>query len=88
MTARIEKGGHAESAAIRLIGRIQSRHLDELKAIIAEHAAPVTLDLEEVTLVDVEVVRFLISCESRGMEVLNCPRFIRRWMIQEQSDLK
>jgi anti-anti-sigma regulatory factor len=88
MTARIEKVGHAESASIRLIGRIQSRHLDELKAIIAEHATPVTLDLEEVTLVDVEVVRFLISCESRGMEVLNCPRFIRRWMILEQSDLK
>ena len=88
MTARIEKARRGTSFAIRMIGRVQSRHLDELKAIIAEHGTPVTLDLEEVTLVDVEVVRFLISCESRGMEVLNCPRFIRRWMIQEQSDLK
>jgi len=88
MTARIEEISRGRTIALRLIGRIQSQHLDDLKALTSGRAAHVTLDLHEVTLVDIEVVRFLISCEARGLKVLNCPRFIRQWMIREQSDQK
>jgi len=38
-----------------------------------------------VTLVDVEVVRFLNSCEQRGVALLYCWPDIREWMIREQD---
>jgi len=43
------------------------------------------LDLDEVTLVDVDVVRFLGFCETRGIEVLNGSPYIREWMLREQD---
>jgi hypothetical protein len=42
------------------------------------------LDLDEVTLVDVEVVRFLGSCETAGIAILHCPPYIREWIAREQ----
>jgi hypothetical protein len=42
------------------------------------------LDLDQVTLVDVEVVRFLGTCEKEGTELLHCPPYIREWISREQ----
>ena len=42
------------------------------------------LDLDEVTLVDVHVVRFLGTCEQEGTELLHCPLYIREWISREQ----
>jgi hypothetical protein len=42
------------------------------------------LDLKEVTLVDVEVVRFLGACESDGMKVTHCSQYIRGWIVRER----
>ena len=43
------------------------------------------MDLEEVDRVDVEAIRFLISCEARGVSVLNASAYIRAWMVQERE---
>ncbi len=85
MTARIEKRSSGRRKTIRLIGRIQSEHLDELKVQIADIGPQVTLDLAEVFLVDVEVVHFLIACEVGGVDIANCPPYVREWMVQERS---
>jgi hypothetical protein len=42
------------------------------------------LDLDEVTLVDVEVVRFLGVCEAAGIALLHCSPYIREWIVREQ----
>jgi hypothetical protein len=42
------------------------------------------LDLDQVTLVDVEVVRFLGRCEMKGTELLHGPPYIREWTSREQ----
>jgi hypothetical protein len=47
--------------------------------------AGTVLDLGEVTLVDVDVVRFLKACEADGVEVVHCSRYIREWMLREQE---
>jgi len=44
------------------------------------------LDLNDVTLVDVAVVRFLISCENEGIEVVQCSPYIREWMVRERAE--
>jgi hypothetical protein len=52
---------------------------------IEDGESQVALDLNEMTLVDIEVIHFLIACEARGVEVLNCPRYIRKWTARERS---
>ena len=46
------------------------------------------LDLEEVTLVDVDVIRFLVVCEDEGIEVVRCSAYIREWMRRERDRRK
>ena len=85
MTLRIEKASDGHSPTIRLIGRMRAEHLDELDKQIRETGPAITLDLEEVTLVDVEIVRFLGTCEERGATILNCSPYIRDWIGQERA---
>ena len=70
---------------IRLSGRLQSEHLDELKMQVDSEQSPIALDLEGVTLVDIEVVRFLKTCENSGVELLHCWPYIREWMSRENT---
>ena len=41
------------------------------------------LDLAELELVDVEVVRFLNACQSEGAGIANGSPYIREWMLRE-----
>jgi anti-anti-sigma regulatory factor len=85
MTLKIEKYPDGNSTTIRLIGRMQAEHLEELKKQFRESGPAIILDLDEVTLVDVEIVRFLGSCEARGVTLLNCPPYIRDWIGKERA---
>jgi hypothetical protein len=86
MTLRIERDSDGSSTTIRLIGRIRSEHLEELKAQIKGGGSWIALDLDEVCLVDLEVVRFLGTCEAEGVRVLHCPPYIRQWISQECNE--
>jgi len=80
---RIETASDGQPTTLRLIGRVESEYLDELQAQLRRHR-PLGLDLDEVTLVDVGVVRFLIGCEAEGIELLHCPPYIQEWMDRER----
>jgi len=88
MTLRIQKDYVGSTTTIRLMGRIRSEHLQELKEQLATAGSKVVLDLDEVTLVDVEVVRFLGAREAEGAEVLSCSPYIREWMLREMGKEK
>ena len=85
MTLRVDMERNGPRVAYRLIGRIRSENLGDLEQQIAGRATSVVLDLEEVTLVDVEVVRFLRDAEAAGVELRNCPAFIREWIERERT---
>ena len=85
MTLRIEKYSDRGSTTIRLVGRMQAEHLSEVERQIDASGPNVKLDLEEVTLVDVEVVRFLGTCETSGIDVLNCSPYISDWIFKERG---
>jgi hypothetical protein len=79
---------HTASAATTLTvsGRISSEHLPELRHVIdEERSGHVVLDLLEVSLVDVEVVRFLNQCELNGIRIARCPSYVREWMARENA---
>jgi len=63
---------------------MQADGLSELLAEI-EKCNPRSLDLEEVILLDRDSVRFLIRCESEGVQLVNCPLYVREWMTREQG---
>jgi len=83
---KIEKLAEGNTTVLRLVGRISAEHLDELNQLIAD-AKPkvVKLDLSEVTLVDLNVVRFLGDQERRGVELCKCSPYIREWIQREQA---
>jgi anti-anti-sigma regulatory factor len=85
MTLKIEKYTDGDSTTIRLIGRMQTEHLEELEKQIRESGPVLRLDLDEVTLVDVEIVRFLGTCEARGATLLNCSPYIQDWIGKERD---
>jgi len=77
-----------ESGMVKLIviGRIDAAQLPDLQDLVwSESARDVVLDLLEVTLVDSEVVRFLVQCETNGLRLVNCPAYIREWMGRESG---
>ena len=80
MMLRIEIARYGAVSVLRLIGRVESTHVDELRAVIRGHHRTVMLDLDEVSLVDLDAVRFLVACEAEGIELIRCSRYIREWM--------
>ena len=85
---KIETLSVGDQAILKVIGRLQSKNLPELAAQIAIHGRNAILDMDEVTLVDVEVVRFLNQIESSGTRLTNCPPYVREWMTCERERSK
>ena len=48
-------------------------------------AERIVLDLEDVTLVDLDVVRFLALSEAGRVELVNCSPYIREWIFRERN---
>ncbi len=85
MTLKIRSVAGEREIRIFLSGQLRSEQIDQLKSEL-EHSGPsVTLDLQEVDLVDIEAVRFLNACESAGVSILHCSSYIREWMLQERG---
>ena len=84
MTLRIETTPGRRRTTIRLIGRIQTEHLSELRAQLDAISGSIVLDLGDVSLVNLDVVQFLSTCETEGIQLLNCPTYIRRWIDGEK----
>jgi hypothetical protein len=85
MTLKIRRVAGEWEIRICLSGQLRSEHLDQLKSEVERGGPRVTLDLEELDLVDIEGVRFLNACESAGVSILHCSPYIREWMLQERS---
>jgi hypothetical protein len=82
---KIEKDSHGGMTRIRLIGRFQSEHVGELKQQLQENGPQFVLDLKLVTIVDLDVVRFLVACKAEGAKIVYCSRYIREWMGREAA---
>jgi hypothetical protein len=84
-TLKIEKDSQGAKTTIRLIGHFQSEHVGKLKKQLQQDGPLFILDLKEVTVVDVEVVRFLVESKADGVKVVHGSQYIRKWMAREQT---
>ena len=82
---RIERQSRRDKTTIRLIGHFRLEHVDELQKQLEHNGGECVLDLTELTLVDVDIVRFLGTCEASGVALVNCSPYIREWMNREQK---
>ena len=86
MTCKIERfAGEEGRGVLRVSGHIQSEHVSTIEKLIAREGGLVAIDLSELTLVDRDAVSYLAVCEMRGIELRNCPPFLREWLTREQS---
>jgi hypothetical protein len=63
---------------------MRREHIEELKAQIKAGGTSVTLDLNEVSLVDLDVIRFLATCQKEGIFLVHCSRYIGNWITRER----
>jgi hypothetical protein len=45
----------------------------------------IVLDLKDVSVIDLDVVRFFLHCEEHGVNLENCTLYIREWMEREKD---
>jgi hypothetical protein len=79
---RIRRSEEDGQVIFDLSGRIEEKDVPELRRLLDAEAdrTGLTLNLEEVRLVDREAVRFLADCEARRIKLKNCPSYIREWI--------
>jgi anti-anti-sigma regulatory factor len=80
---RIQRRGNGE-VVLTVYGRLEAGNVSELSALLSTESTgrPLVLDLKDLVLVDRDVVGFLRSCETDGVELRNCPPYIRAWIAQ------
>jgi hypothetical protein len=76
-----------QGVVFSLSGRLETEHVEELQKLLSLEAVGqgVSFDLEEITLVHRDAVRFLARCEAGSVRLENCPPFIREWIDLERG---
>jgi hypothetical protein len=85
VTLKIEKIVRKRRTTVRLIGRVRTVDLPEVARQLEASGPGAVLQLDEVTRIDVDVVRFLNECETEGVRLVNCSPYIREWMSRERD---
>jgi anti-anti-sigma regulatory factor len=69
----------------RVSGRIDGASFEVLQELIENEKTAkgrLALDLTEVTVVSFEAVRALTVAEANGIELRNCPAYVREWIFR------
>jgi hypothetical protein len=86
MSCRIDRRVTDDDLVLLCIsGRITAEDLDMLRDVLAGESGAVAIDLGNVLLVDRDVVKLLITWEANGVELRNCPAYIREWIAREKA---
>ena len=86
MSCRIDRIVSAgDLVVLRVSGRIRAENVDTLRELLGSEKAGVIIDLKEVTLVDRDAVTFLALSETAGIELRNCPAYVREWVDRERA---
>ena len=88
MTLKMEHFSVKRGTRIRLSGELRNEQLNDLRTEMECLGPQVTLDLDELNLVDIDAVRFLNACVAQGVKVVNCLPYIREWMHRERKQKK
>jgi len=83
---RIHRESTPDAIVFELSGDMDQEHAARLQELLANEAdGRLTLDLRNVTLVDRAAVHFLTEAESAGIRIVNCPGYVRSWIVAEKD---
>jgi len=87
MSCRIDRlvDGEADLIVLRVSGRIREEHVNTLRELLGREKGRVAIDLKDVVLVDREALKLLALSEAKGIELRNCPAYIREWVSREKT---
>ena len=87
MTLMISISRNGMQTAFSLSGRIDAKEVAELQTLFdaVKNGDGIVVDLQEVQLVDSDGIRFLADCEEHGVQIKNCPAYIRKWIDRERA---
>jgi anti-anti-sigma regulatory factor len=86
MTFRIDRLVSEENVIeLHVSGQVDVECVNTLKELIEAEDAKIVLDLSEVTLVGREAATSLAGSDFKGIELRNCPAFLRGWIDTEQE---
>jgi hypothetical protein len=79
---KIQRSPKEQGVVFVLSGRMDAENLSELETLLRKEASDsrTVLDLKDLTLVDQDVVSFLRGREADGIQLRNCPAYIRAWI--------
>jgi anti-anti-sigma regulatory factor len=85
---KVQEAANGGEAVLTLIGRMDAENVAELETLFSSQAKGrrIVLDLKDLTLVDRVAVSFLESKETHGMQLKNCPGYIREWITRERHE--
>ncbi len=84
---RIQKSADGRGL-FSLSGRMDAEDIRALRDLIAREPDPdqIVLDLKELVQVDSDTMEFLAECETKGVVLRQCPRFVRTWIEQWRAE--
>ncbi len=90
MTCRIDRlVTDDDSVIFSISGRVTVEDLDVLRDALAQETRPVAaVDLKNVLLIDRNAVQFMLVAEGNGVELRNCPPYVREWIAREKAQAK
>ena len=66
-------------------GRIIGEHVEMLQDVLEHESGGLAINLKNVSLVDREAVKLLAISEANGIELKDCPAYIREWITREKA---
>jgi PAS domain-containing protein len=87
-TLRIRSQAEVSANTEGTAPRQNTNTVDSVDSKSKDSGPAVALDLNEVTLVDMDVVYFLGVCQKQGVKLLHCAPYICDWIAKEQERIK
>jgi anti-anti-sigma regulatory factor len=84
MTCRIDRLSTEQGLVLYISGRIAAEDVEIVRSALDERRV-VAIELAEVEVVDRDAVKILAQTEAEGIELRNCPAYIREWITKERE---
>ena len=84
MTCRIDRLSTEQGLVLYISGRIAAEDVEVVRSAFDERRV-VAIELAEVEVVDRDAVKILAQTEAEGIELRNCPAYIREWITKERE---
>lgn len=84
MTCRIDRLSTEQGLLLCISGRLTAEDLGVVRTEL-DGRRVVAIALAEVQLVDRDAVKLLAHAEAKGIELKNCPAYIREWITNERT---